>query len=139
MILQTFNNTKSRLRMKLIDDVKVKYNISDTGIDGILSALGDFRDKVIVLFNDNKEILGAVSYFISKKYSYIEIDHIGVVERSKGYGTILMETVFGIAKETKKRSVSLVSNGFANDFYEKLGMKRVGNGSTIIYEKNIDY
>lgn len=139
MILKTFSNTKSAIRIKMMNDIREKYSITDNGISGVVSALGDFRDRVIVLFNESKEILGAISYFISKKHSYIEVDHIGVVTRSKGYGSILMNAVFDVAKKTNKRSVSLVSNGFANDFYEKIGMVRVGNGPSIIYEKVLNY
>jgi N-acetylglutamate synthase-like GNAT family acetyltransferase len=133
MILKTFTNVKSKIRTKMAAEVREKYNMNDIGVDGIISALNDFRDYVIVLFNDYMEILGAASYYLSKK-SYIEVDHIGVIDRHKGYGTILMKAIFKLAKEQNRYPVSLVSNGFSNDFYEKLGMIRINKGSPVIYE-----
>jgi len=117
----------------MAESIRDKHNHFSMGVNGIISALNDFRDYVLVLFDDGNEILGAASYYISKG-NYIEIDHIGVIEQGKGYGTILMKTIFKFAKERRRYPVSLVSNGFANEFYEKLGMVRISTLSTIIYE-----
>ena len=66
MILKTYKNFNSKIRNKLMDEVNTKYDRSISGVNAILSALSDFRDYVIVLF-DGKKILGAVSYYLSKK------------------------------------------------------------------------
>ena len=127
MILKTYKNFNSKIRNKLIDRLKAKYDKNESGVSGILSALSDFNNYVIVLFN-NFEILGAVSYYIKK--NYIGIDHIGVIKQRCGYGTILMNEVFNIAKQLDRYPVSLITNGYSNEFYEKLGMKR-SNGNKI--------
>jgi len=113
------------------------YDISWDGISSLISALDDHYDYVIVLFKNNI-IKGAVSYFISKKHSYIEIDHIGVVEHNRGYGKLLMYAVFKIADILNKKTVSLVTNGSSNEFYEKIGMYRVNNKIPAVYEITID-
>lgn len=133
MFLKTFNNTKSKLRTDMAESIRDKHNQISMGIDGIISALNDFRDYVLVLFDDSNEILGAASYYISKGH-YIEVDHIGVIEEGKGYGTILMKTIFKFAKERNRYPVSLVSNGYANEFYEKIGMVRINTHLPAIYE-----
>ena len=132
LFLKTYKNINSKIRNKLIDKVKTTHDPNESGISSLISALGDFRDHVIVLFN-NKKILGAVSYYLSKK-NYIVIDHIGVVEQHQGYGSILMKAVFKIADKLNRYPVSLTTNGYSNDFYEKMGMKRVNNKMPAVYE-----
>jgi hypothetical protein len=127
MILKTYKNQNSKIRNKLIDKVKSTYNPNESGISSLISALGDFRDYVIVLFN-NKKILGAVSYYLSKK-KYVGIDHIGVIDQHQGYGTMLMKEIFKLGYP-----VSLTTNGYSNEFYEKLGMKRVNDKMPAVYE-----
>lgn len=137
MPLKTYKNIKSKIRNELINNIKTKYDKNESGISGIISALQDFRNYVVVLFNFNKEVLGAVSYYISKK-NYIGIDHIGVVEKRCGYGTILMQEVFGIADKVNKDFVTLITNGYSNEFYEKIGMVRInGNKLPAVYEKQL--
>jgi hypothetical protein len=142
MILKTFSNIKSKIRTEMAEEVREKYtNMNDLGVDGVISALNDFRDHVLVLFTDCMEIVGAASYYLSKK-SYIEIDHIGVIDRHKGYGKLLMTTIFKLAKKQNRYPVSLVSNGFSNEFYEKIGMIRINNAAPTIYEmqkEQLDY
>lgn len=132
MILKTYKNINSKIRNNLIDKVKTTHDQNESGIGSLISALSDFRDNVIVLFN-NKKILGAVSYYLSKK-NYVEVDHIGVVEQHQGYGTILMNEVFKIANKLNRYPVSLTTNGYSNEFYEKLGMKRVNDKMPAVYE-----
>jgi hypothetical protein len=131
MILKTFKNINSKIRNQMMIMVREKHGVSDLGVNGVLSAIGDFRDHVIVLF-ENSEIMGAISYYLSKK-NYIEIDHIGVIKQNCGYGTILMKSIFKIAKEKNRYPVTLMSNGFANEFYEKIGMERLGDKTPIHY------
>jgi hypothetical protein len=133
MILKVFRNIKSHIRDTMIDDVNLMYDIKDSGVNGILSALSDFRSYVIVLF-DNKKIIGAASYYISKKDNYIELDHIGVVERGMGYGTILVHAILKILPIYHKSKLTLVTNGYSNEFYEKLGMKRINDKLPAVYE-----
>ena len=77
---------------------------------------------------------------IYRKKNYIEVDHIGVVEQKCGYGTILMREVFKIAERLNRYPVSLTTNGYSNEFYEKMGMKRVNDKLPAVYElKKEDY
>lgn len=62
------------------------------------------------------------------------MDHIGVINQRQGYGTILMQEIFKIAKKLNRYPVLVVSNGYANDFYEKLGMDRINMKLPAIYE-----
>lgn len=133
MLLKTFKNVRSKVRIKLIESIKQKYDINDSGISSIISALNNFRDYVIVLFDHNK-IMGAVSYYLSKK-KYIEVNHIGVIIMRCGYGSILMREVFKVACLKNRHPVSLVTNGYSNEFYEKLEMVRINsNKLPAVYE-----
>jgi N-acetylglutamate synthase-like GNAT family acetyltransferase len=127
LVLKHFKPSNRKLRAKLIEKFKSQVSTDiDQGISAILSAMGDFRDYLIIAFND--KIVGAVSYYFKKKKSKcIEIDHLGVTEKRAGYGTALMAEVFNFAMRTRC-DVSLVSNGYANEFYERMGMKCVNNG-----------
>jgi hypothetical protein len=113
------------------------YDPSWDGISSLISALDDNFDYVIVL-SKNNIIKGALSYFISNKHSYIEVDHIGVVEHNKKYGTKLMLAVFKIADILNKKTVSLVTNGSSNEFYEKVNMYRANNKTPAVYEITIE-
>lgn len=113
------------------------YDPSWDGVSSLISALDDHFDYVIILFK-NDIIKGALSYFISKKHSYIEVDHLGVVEHDRGYGKMLMQSIFKIADILNKKSVSLVTNGSSNEFYEKIGMYRVNTKMPAVYEITIE-
>lgn len=131
MILKTYKS--ERIRNKFIEEINCLYDNKDSGISGVLSALSDFRDYVIILF-DNKKIMGAASYYLSNKNNCIEVDHIGVIKSKCGYGTILMNGIFKLAIKLNRYPVSVVSNGYANDFYEKIGMERINMKLPAIYE-----
>jgi hypothetical protein len=127
LVFKHYNPSNRKARAKLADKFKsqVSTETTEMGISTILSAIGDFRDYLIVAFTD--KIVGAVSYFKKKKLKHVEVDHIGVIDKRAGYGTALMGEVFKFAIR-KRCDVSLVSNGYANEFYEGLGMRCINNG-----------
>jgi len=135
-VLKTFKKPSFELYNSLIQKINQKYDTSNDGISSLLSALKDRRDYVSVLFDGDNPI-GAVSYYISDKSKSIEIDHLGVVDQGNGYGTLLMHKVFLTAIRLNK-SVSLMTNGSSNEFYEKVGMYRVNERLPAIYEISID-
>jgi hypothetical protein len=137
MFLKYLTNKQTKIRDSLIDKVKKQFEIThDSGSDSILSALGDVRDYVIVLYVKNN-IMGAISYYMNKRTKNVEIDHLGVIEQKCGYGTILIKEVFRIAKIHKKITVSVVTNGYSDGFYEKMNMIRANNHSPAVYELNL--
>ena len=136
-MLKTFRQPKFDICTSLIEKLS-KHDTSCDGVSDILSAVKDRRDYLTVIFDDvTGDVLGGVSYYISNKSDSIEVDHLGTVEQGKGYGTLLMEKVFRTAYRLGK-SVSLMSNGSADEFYAKIGMVKLGNKVPVIYEASID-
>ena len=136
MFLKTLRNTRSKIRDELIDKLKNEYSMSVSGVESMLSALNDIRDYVILLY-DNDELMGVISYYMSKK-KYIEIDHLGVIKQHCGYGTILIQEVFKIAKNTDRYPVTVITNGYSDIFYEKMGMERITQSLPAVYEMSKD-
>jgi GNAT superfamily N-acetyltransferase len=136
IVLQRYKNMKSKVRERLYKMVLKMYGSGDMGVNSLLSAITDYKDHLIIMFVDNI-IKGGISYYITKKSSSIEVDHLGIVDRGIGYGTMLMREIFNVAKSLGK-AISLVANGFANDFYEKLGMYKVNDKIPTVYEMSRD-
>lgn len=137
VILKTYKRPTFEFRNSLIKEISEKYDSSWDGISSILSALKDHRDYITILFDDDENLLGVVSYYVSPKSASIQVDHIGTIEQQKGYGSLLMEKVFRTAFRLQK-SVSLVTNGSSNEFYEKLGMTKISTKLPLSYEISID-
>lgn len=135
--LKIYNPNHREERNAIKKYILDNYDTSWDGISSLISALDDHYDYAIVLFKNNI-IKGVVSYFISKRHSYIEVDHIGVVEHGRGYGKTLMFAVFKIADILNKKTVSLVTNGSSNEFYEKVGMCHVNNKTPAVYEITLE-
>lgn len=131
--LKTYRQPKFGIFDHLIKEIEDKYDMSLDGISSIISALKSHRDYITVLFADDGSVLGAISYYVTNKSKSIEIDHLGTIEHGNGHGTLLMEKVFRTAMRLDK-SVSLMANGSANEFYEKIGMRNIGNKPIAIYE-----
>lgn len=126
-----YRDMQSKIREKLYFTIKKLYDDSDSGVNHLISAIHDFRDNLIVIY-DNGVPVGAVSYYYSKLQKFIEVDHLGVVKRKCGYGKLLMMEVFKIAVKYEK-NVSLTSNADSNGFYESIGMHRKKMHLPIIY------
>jgi len=137
VILKTYKRPTFEIRNSLIKEISNKYDTSHDGISSILSALKDHRDYITILLDDDGNLIGCVSYYVKRKVPSIEVDHIGVVDQQKGYGTLLMEKVFRTAFRLQK-SVNLVTNGSSNDFYEKIGMVRTSTKLPSSYEISIE-
>jgi hypothetical protein len=95
----------------------------DGGFDSILDAIKSTKDNLILLFK-NFSLVGAASYSISEKNRCIDVSHIGVIERRKGYGSIMMKEILNMAKILHFQ-LTATSNGYADDFYHALGMIRI--------------
>jgi len=106
------------------------YN-NDSGFSAIIDAIKSTNDNLI-LFYKNYILVGAASYSITEKKKSIDVTHIGVIERRKGYGSIIMNSILSSAK-ILHYSVSVTSNGYADDFYHSLNMKRIVDKPLGIY------
>jgi hypothetical protein len=104
---------------------------TDSGFSAMIDAIKSINENLIILYK-NYSIIGAVSYDINDKRRDIIISHIGVLERRKGYGTILMKDIFSLA-DIIKFSITVTSNGYADDFYHSLGMLRLVDKPLGIY------
>jgi hypothetical protein len=95
----------------------------DGGFDSILDAIKSTKENLMLLFK-NFALIGAMSYTILERKQSITITHIGVLERRKNYGSIMMREILKLAK-LLHYSVTVTSNGYADDFYHSLGMVRI--------------
>ena len=109
----------------------------DAGFSAMIDAIRSKNENLIMIYK-NFSLIGAVSYTINEKKKTITIDHIGVIERQNGYGTILMKEIFSLAK-ILEYSVTVTSNGGdSDDFYHSLGMLRLVDKPLGIYSIRAD-
>lgn len=106
------------------------YN-TDNGFSAIIDAIKSTNENLILLYK-NYSLIGAASYSIADKKKSIDISHIGILERRKGYGTIILKEIFRTAK-ILQYSITATSNGYADDFYHSFGMKRMVDKPLGIY------
>ena len=93
---------------------------STSGYNAMIDAIKSCKENLILLFK-NYTLVGALSYDIHDKKKLIIISHIGVVNKRRGYGTILMNELFNIA-DTLNYKTEVTSNGYADPFYEHFPM-----------------
>jgi len=98
------------------------YN-TDGGFSAIINAIKSTNENLILLYK-NYSLAGAASYSIVDKKKSIDIGHIGVIEKRKKYGTCILKEIFRTAK-VLQYSITATSNGYADDFYHSMGMKRM--------------
>jgi len=103
----------------------------DAGFSAIIDAIRSKNENLIMIYK-NFTLIGAVSYDVVDKKKNIDIDHIGVLERRRGYGTIMMKEIFSFAK-ILQYSVTATSNGYADNFYHSFGMIRIADKPLGIY------
>lgn len=120
--IRHYRRGKTKIRENLLEQIdlqKIEGDF-DTGLDNIQSAIKDNYDELLILWK-NYYIIGGASFH--KNEDYIELDHLGVVqnEQRKNYGTTLINKI----KELYNRPISVITNGFSNEFYEKIGFKRM--------------
>jgi N-acetylglutamate synthase-like GNAT family acetyltransferase len=120
-----YRQGETKTRKKLLEQIDAQKfeGDFDTGLDNIQSAVKDHYDILLILWKDY-DIIGGASFH--RNEDYIELDHLGVVqnEQRKNYGTTLINKI----KELYNRPISVITNGFSNEFYEKIGFKRMNNG-----------
>lgn len=129
-----YNNYINEYRLEYVKYLKNLYPDSystDSGFSAMIDAIKSLKDNLIILYK-NFSIVGSVSYEINDKRQEISISHIGILEKRQGYGTILMKDIFSLANIIKY-SVTVTSNGYADDFYHSLGMLRLVDKPLGIY------
>ena len=109
----------------------------DSGFSAMIDAIRSKNENLIMIYK-NFSLIGAVSYTINEKKKSIIVDHIGVIERRHGYGTILIKEIFSIAK-ILDYSVTVTSNGYADDFYRSFNMIRIVDKPLGIYTIKPEY
>lgn len=135
-----FSAYKTNYRLDYISYLKNLYPesyASDSGFSSALDAIKLINENLIMLFK-NFTLMGAISYEISDKKKSIIISHIGVIEKRKGYGSVLMNELFSLAKILNYK-IEVTSNGYADPFYHFCGMIRTVDKPLGIYTIKPDY
>jgi hypothetical protein len=123
--------------VKYLQNVHPENYNTNAGFSAMIDAIRSKNENLIMIYK-NFSLIGAASYTISDKKKSITIDHIGVLERKHGYGTILMKEIFSLAK-ILEYSVTVTSNGGdSDDFYHSLGMLRLVDKPLGIYSIRSD-
>jgi hypothetical protein len=112
------------------------YN-TNAGFSAMIDAIRSKNENLIMIYK-NFSLVGAVSYTINDKKKSIIIDHIGVLERQHGYGTILMKEIFSLAKILEYSVTATSNGGDSDDFYHSLGMLRLVDKPLGIYSIRAD-
>jgi hypothetical protein len=112
------------------------YN-TDSGFSSLIDAIKSTNEDLILLYK-NYTLIGSASYSIIDKKKTIDVTHIGVIERRKKYGTFIMNSILSTAK-ILQYSVTATSNGYADDFYHSLNMKRIIDKPLGIYIIQANY
>jgi hypothetical protein len=131
--LVTYKPSQKVLRDNIVNYIQTNFESSCDGVSTCISALCDYRDYVIVIYV-NGITKGAASYFSSKRTRNVEVDHLGVLDHEKGYGTLLMHEIFKEVVDRDMSTITLITNGSSNEFYEKIGMRRLGTKLPAMYE-----
>jgi hypothetical protein len=116
---------------KYLENLRPDICKKDSGFSSMINAIEYLNDNLIMIYK-NYAIVGALSYDVNDKRKDIIVSHIGVIERRKGYGTILMKELFKFAK-IMDYSITATSNGYADKFYQSLNMRRVVDKPLGIY------
>ena len=109
----------------------------DAGFSAMIDAIRSKNEDLVMVYK-NFSLIGAASYDIINKKKNINVNHIGVIERQHGYGTLLMREIFSLAK-ILEYSVTATSNGYADDFYHSLNMIRIADKPLRIYTIKPEY
>ena len=123
--------------VKYLENLRPEICKKDSGFNSMINAISYLNDNLIMIYK-NFILVGAIAYDINDKSKDIIISHIGVIDRRKGYGTFLMKELFKTAK-ILEYSVTATSNGYADDFYHSLGMKRIVDKPLGIYNIKSKY
>lgn len=116
---------------KYLENLRPELCKKDSGFSSMINAVGYLNENLIMIYK-NYSLIGALSYDIIDNKKDIIVSHIGVIERRKGYGTMLMKELFKVAK-VMEYSITITSNGYADAFYESLKMKRIVDKPLGIY------
>lgn len=120
-------------KMTLLDFEKIKDNLQiefdDFWTPSILKSELENENSKYIVAKDNQEIVGFAGVLILP--DDVEITNIITkkIERKKGIGSLLLEKLIEMAKETKKSNISLEvneNNIAARHLYENFGFEIVG-------------
>jgi hypothetical protein len=159
--ISNFKKDNNYIKLVLIDPPKYKSNYTDyineyrddyvrylqnlhpesykldAGFSAMIDAIRSKNENLIMIYK-NFSLIGAASYTINEKKKSITIDHIGVLERQHGYGTILMKEIFSLAKILEYSVTATSNGGDSDDFYHSLGMLRLVDKPLGIYSIRAD-
>lgn len=142
-ITQTFNHEIIARLNKHVHDLHVKLypqyfkEYKFETMKNFFQSIMNNNHFVFLLLEDDNESIGYA--WIEMKdylenpfrnpYKSIYVHHISIIDtkRKKGYGTILMDRVYDIAKENEIELIELdywSENTMAKDFYEKHGFSK---------------
>lgn len=116
---------------KYLETIRPELCKKDSGFNSMINAI-DYLNENLIMIYKNYSLIGALSYDVIDKKKDIIVSHIGVIERRKGYGTLLMKELFKTAK-AMEYSITITSNGYADAFYESLKMRRIVDKPLGIY------
>lgn len=105
---------------------------TNNGISSMIDAINCSHENLICLYK-NKKLIGALSYTIGRQSKNISIDHLGVTEKCKGYGRLLISELFKLFKEFNY-SITATTNGYSDGFYKKMGMRCISRKPIPIYQ-----
>jgi hypothetical protein len=123
--------------VKYLQNVHPESYNKNAGFSAMIDAIRSKNENLIMIYK-NFSLIGAASYTINDKKKSITIDHIGVLERQHGYGTILMKEIFSLAKILEYSVTATSNGGDSDDFYHSLGMLRLVDKPLGIYSIRAD-
>jgi hypothetical protein len=123
--------------VKYLQNLHPESYKTDAGFSAMIDAIRSKNENLIMIYK-NFSLLGSASYTINDKKKSIVIDHIGVLERQHGYGTILMKEIFSLAKILEYSVTATSNGGDSDDFYHSLGMLRLVDKPLGIYSIRAD-
>jgi hypothetical protein len=123
--------------VKYLQNLHPESYSTNAGFSAMIDAIRSKNENLIMIYK-NFSLIGAASYTINDKKKSITIDHIGVLERQHGYGTILMKEIFSLAKILEYSVTATSNGGDSDDFYHSLGMLRLVDKPLGIYSIRAD-
>ena len=131
--LPEFLEFAKKLNMTIEDFEKIKENLQkeydEFWTPGVLKSELENKDSKYIVAKDKENILGFAGIWISP--IDVEITNIVIkkTERKKGIGSLLLDKLIEMAKETKKDNISLEVNENnlpAINLYKKYGFETLG-------------
>jgi len=140
MIIEKATKTDAKQLTELTIRSKSYWNYSKEQIDGwrnVLTITEDYLvDKEVYKLIKQGNIIGYYSYFILGEKD-VKLDNLFVEPRfiGQGFGLMLMEDFLQRIKDLNFERVVLDSEPNAENFYQRIGFKRIGKLETSIKDR----